>query len=84
MQQLWLALIIGLIIGWLIEWLIDWRFWRKNVALLRAENADLQRRIAAYEAALQAPVPQPATTDRSPAAPASDASTAAAPIQQVE
>ena len=39
MQQVWLALIIGLIIGWLIEWLIDWRFWRKNVALLRAENA---------------------------------------------
>ncbi len=84
MQQVWLALIIGLIIGWLVEWLIDWRFWRKNVALLRAENADLQRRIAAYEAALLAPVPQPATTDRSPAAPASDASADAAPLQQVE
>ncbi len=84
MQQLWLALIIGLIIGWLIEWLIDWRFWRKNVALLRAENADLQRRIAAHEAALQAPLPRSATDDQSPAAPASDASTAAAPLQQVE
>jgi hypothetical protein len=83
MQQVWLALIIGLIIGWLIEWLIDWRYWRKNVALLRAENADLQRRIAAYAAA-QAPVHLPATDDQFAAAPASDVSTAAAPIQQVE
>lgn len=51
MQQVWLALIIGLIIGWLIEWLIDWRYWRKNAAALRAENAELRRRLAAYEAA---------------------------------
>lgn len=50
MQQVWLALIIGLIIGWLIEWLIDWRYWRKNAAALRAENAELRRRLAAYEA----------------------------------
>ena len=78
MQQVWLALIIGLIIGWLIEWLIDWRFWRKNVLLLRAENAELQRRIAVYEAAAQ-PIAK-----ETPALPATQATAAAAPTQQVE
>jgi hypothetical protein len=79
MQQVWLALIIGLIIGWLIEWLIDWRYWRKNVTLLRAENAELQRRIATYEAAAAAPIAEEST------APAvTQAIAAAAPTQQVE
>ena len=80
MQQVWLALIIGLIIGWLIEWLIDWRFWRKNVALLRAENAELQRRLAAY--AVTPPV-QPIAAE-SPAPPVADATADPAPLQQVE
>lgn len=78
MQQVWLALIIGLIIGWLIEWLIDWRFWRKNVLLLRAENAELQRRIAVYEAAA------PPIAKETPAPPATQATAATAPTQQVE
>ncbi len=54
MQQIWLALIIGLILGWIIEWLIDWRYWRKSIAALRAENAELRRQLAAYAAALPA------------------------------
>lgn len=49
MDQFWLALILGLIAGWLVEWLIDWAYWRPQVRALRAENADLRRRLVAGE-----------------------------------
>jgi hypothetical protein len=64
MQQIWLALIIGLIIGWIIEWLIDWRYWRKSIAALRAENAELRRQLAASAVAESAPNPPVSPSDR--------------------
>ncbi len=65
MQQIWLALIIGLILGWIIEWLIDWRYWRRSIAALRAENAELRRQLAAYAAA-PAAIPPASSAEVSP------------------
>jgi hypothetical protein len=76
MQQIWLALLVGLILGWVIEWLIDWRYWRRSVAALRAENAELRRQLAVHTAAHPAPTPD--------IAPAPGAAAATAPGQQVE
>ncbi|HQY92548.1 hypothetical protein [Caldilinea sp.] len=47
MQDFLVALLLGLILGWVIEWLIDWRYWRRTVATLRQENAELRRQLQA-------------------------------------
>jgi hypothetical protein len=70
MLQIWLAFLGGLIIGWLIEWIVDWQFWRKSVASLRAENAELRRQLA---------VAMAAATTASATTPTADAPAASAP-----
>jgi hypothetical protein len=74
MLEIWLAFLGGLILGWLIEWIVDWQFWRKSVASLRAENAELRRQLAVAVTAATAGSTATPASDTTPASLPADAS----------